>query len=76
MSFYLFYFLALNVYEWVTVTCNEEVSMLLQSLAVLADHMVKTQVQLVEGQGLLGVGSRFTCWIVVSFLWRSEVGKL
>ena len=55
--------------EWVSrVTCYEEVSMLLQSLTVLADHMVKTQVQLVEGQGLLGVGSRFTGWVVVSFL--------
>lgn len=42
--------------------------MLLQSLAVLADHVVQTQVQLVKGESLLCVGSSFSRRVVVSFL--------
>lgn len=49
-------------------TGDEEVSVLLQSLAVLADHVVQTQVQLVKGESLLCVGSSFSRRVVVSFL--------
>lgn len=42
--------------------------MLFQSLAVLADHVVQTQVQLVKGESLLCVGSSLSRRVVVSFL--------
>lgn len=42
--------------------------MLFQSFAVLADHVVQTQVQLVKGESLLSVGGGFTRRVVVGFL--------
>lgn len=46
--------------------------MLLQSFAVLADHVVQTQVQLVKGEGLLCVGSGFSRRVVVGLLRKRE----
>lgn len=51
-----------------TRTGDEEVSVLLQGFAVLADHVVQTQVQLVKGESLLRVGSGFSRRVVVGFL--------
>ena len=41
--------------DWtIGLTGNEEVAVLLQWLAVLSDHMVQAEVQLIVGQHLLG----------------------
>lgn len=42
--------------------------MLFQSLAVLANHVVQTQVQLVKGESLLCVGGSFSRRVIVGFL--------
>lgn len=57
-------------------TCDEEVAMFLQSLAVLAHYVVESQVQLVEGQSLLRVRCRFPCGVVVGFLLNSTISVL
>lgn len=50
------------------LTSNEEVSMFFQCLAVLANHVIQAEIQLVKGESLLRVGSSFSRWVVVSFL--------
>lgn len=55
-------------YDQQMLTSYEEISMFFQCLAVLADHMVQAEIQLVKGERLLCVGSSFSCWVVVSFL--------
>lgn len=50
------------------LTSDEEIPVLFQSLAVFADHVIQTQVQLIKGEGLLCVCSSFSGRIVVSFL--------
>lgn len=50
------------------LTSDEEISMLFQSLTVLADHMIQTEVELVKGERLLRVGSSFSRRVIVSFL--------
>lgn len=45
--------------------------MLFQSFAVLAHHVVQTQVQLVKGESLLCVGRGFSRRVVVGFLRKS-----
>lgn len=65
------HFLALNSPATCVIqmlTSDEEVSMLFQSLAVLSDHVIQAKVQFVEGERLLRVRSRFSCWVVISFL--------
>lgn len=57
-----------SVLPSVTRTGDEEVPVLFQSFAVLANHVVQTQVQLVKGESLLRVGSAFSRRVVVGFL--------
>lgn len=54
------------------LTSDKEISMLFQSLAVLADHVIQAQVKLVKGERLLRVGSSFSCRVIVSFLRRAN----
>lgn len=55
------------------LTGDEEIPVLLQGLAVLSDHVVQAQVQLVEGERLLRVGCGFSRRVVVGFLRRTNV---
>ncbi len=55
------------------LTGDEEISMLFQSFAVLADHVIQAEVQLVKGERLLSVGGSFSCRVVVSFLQRANI---
>lgn len=54
-------------------TSNEEISVLFQSLTVLADHVIQTEVQLIKGERLLCVGGSFSRRVIVGFLGRENV---
>lgn len=57
-------------------TCDEEVAMFFQSLAVLAHYVVESQVQLIEGQSLLCVSCCFPCGVIIGFLLNRTVYDL
>lgn len=59
------------IWIWI-ITSDEEISVFLQSLAVFSHHVVKAEVQLIEGESLLGVCSSFSCWVVVRLLQRTQ----
>lgn len=54
-------------------TGNEKISVLFQSLTVLADHVIQTKVQLIKGERLLCVGGGFSRRVIVGFLGRAKV---
>ena len=57
------------------LTGDKEISMLFQSLTVLADHMIQAEVQLIKGERLLRVSGSFSCRVIVSFLKRANINK-
>lgn len=50
------------------LTCDQEVAMLLQRLTIFAHYVVQAQIQLIEGQCLLGVSSCLSSWVIICFL--------